>query len=100
VAAPLDLTCKEFVEVITEYLDGALPPADRERVDRHLAGCRGCRAYLSQMRQTIRVAGALGAPPEEPVAEATKRRLLDAFRERKGAAARPGSPDVAEAERR
>jgi anti-sigma factor RsiW len=88
-ATPLGLTCKEFVEVITEYLDGTLPPAERARVEAHLPGCRGCRAYLSQMRQTIRVVGTLGAPPAEPVPDETKRRLLDAFRARRGASSRP-----------
>jgi len=57
VDAPLALTCKEFVEVITAYLDGTLPPTEVARVDGHLAGCAGCRAYLSQMRQTIMGAG-------------------------------------------
>jgi anti-sigma factor RsiW len=82
VGAPLALTCKEFVEVITAYLDGALAPAEAARVDQHLAGCAGCRAYLSQMRQTVRVAGALGARPAAPAADETKRRLLEAFRAR------------------
>ena len=83
VDAPLALTCKEFVEVITEYLDGTLPPTEVARVDGHLAGCAGCRAYLSQMRQTIMVAGSLGDRPGAPVADETKRRLLDAFRARR-----------------
>jgi anti-sigma factor RsiW len=100
VAAPLDLTCKEFVEVITEYLDGTLPPADAARVERHLAGCDGCRAYLSQMRRTIRIACALGDRPAEPVADATRRRLLDAFREWKGAARPAPPPDSSGAGRR
>jgi anti-sigma factor RsiW len=86
----LALTCKEFVEVITEYLDGTLPPAEVARIDGHLAGCTGCRAYLSQMRQTVRVAGALGDRAGEPVADETKRRLLDAFRARKATA--PDAP--------
>jgi anti-sigma factor RsiW len=82
---PLALTCKEFVEVITEYLDGTLPPTEVARIDGHLAGCAGCRAYLSQMRQTITVAGVLGdlPGPGAPVADETKRRLLDAFRARR-----------------
>ena len=90
-ATPLGLACKEFVEVITEYLDGTLPPPERARVEAHLPGCRGCRAYLGQMRQTIRLVGALGDQPDEPVADETKRRLLDAFRAWKGASPRPST---------
>jgi anti-sigma factor RsiW len=72
-----ELTCKELVELITDHLEGALPPEDRSRFEAHLAGCRGCRAYLGQMRQTIRLAGRL---TEDAVPAATKRRLLHAFR--------------------
>jgi len=81
VGALLALTCKEFVEVITEYPDGTLPPAQMARVDRHLAGCRDCRAYLGQMRQTIKAVGALRDRPDEPVPDETKQRLLRAFRD-------------------
>jgi anti-sigma factor RsiW len=74
---PSDLTCQELVELITEYLDGALPPEEVRRFEAHLAGCRGCRAYLGQVRRTIRVAGHLteGTVPDGP-----KQRLLSAFR--------------------
>jgi anti-sigma factor RsiW len=72
-----ELTCKELVEVITEYLEGRLPPPARARFEAHLAGCRGCRAYLQQMRQTIRTLGAL---TEESISEEGKRELLAAFR--------------------
>jgi anti-sigma factor RsiW len=88
-AAPVALTCKEFAEVITEYLDGTLPPAERARVEAHLVGCRGCRAYLSQMRQTLRVVGTLRDQPDEPLADETRRRLLDAFRAWWDSAPRP-----------
>ena len=47
------LTCKEFVEVLTDYLDGALEPAERADVERHLVICRGCSNYTEQMRSTI-----------------------------------------------
>jgi anti-sigma factor RsiW len=72
-----ELTCKELVELITEYLEGTLPPPERARFEAHLAGCRGCRAYLQQMRQTIRTLGAL---TEESISEEGKRKLLAAFR--------------------
>jgi anti-sigma factor RsiW len=79
------MTCKELVEVITEYLEGTLPAEDRARFDRHLAGCEGCHAYLDQMRETI---GALGRLPPESLSPEAESRLLAAFRGwREGASA-------------
>ncbi len=54
---PMD--CHELVEAITDYLEGALPAEDVARLDEHLAVCSGCRTYLEQMRQTIRLTGRL-----------------------------------------
>ncbi|HEV8421219.1 MAG TPA: zf-HC2 domain-containing protein [Actinomycetota bacterium] len=71
------LTCSELVEVITEYLDGALSPADRARFDAHLDLCEGCRNYLDQMRLTIRAVGRLR---EEAITPLAKDALLGAFR--------------------
>jgi anti-sigma factor RsiW len=59
IEAGRELTCKELVELVTDYLDGALSPDTRRRFDGHLAGCPPCRIYLDQMRQTIRAAGQL-----------------------------------------
>ena len=70
-------TCHEVVEIITDYLEGALAPHDRQRVEEHLAGCEGCTNYLEQMRETIRLTGML---TEEQIPEEQKRRLLVAFR--------------------
>jgi anti-sigma factor RsiW len=55
------LACQQVVELVTEYLDGAMEPARRARFERHLAGCDGCTAYLEQFRTTIAVVGRLGA---------------------------------------
>jgi predicted anti-sigma-YlaC factor YlaD len=54
-----DLTCQALVELVTDYLEGALSPADGRRIDEHLSGCPYCRIYLEQMRQTIRTLGHL-----------------------------------------
>ncbi len=54
-----DLTCREMVELVTHYLEDALPAPDRVRFEEHLAGCEGCGHHLEQMRTTIRVAGTL-----------------------------------------
>ena len=57
-----DLACQELVEVVTDYLDGALGRRTRRRFEAHLGGCDGCAAYLAQMRATIALAGRLGVP--------------------------------------
>ena len=51
------LTCKEFVEVLTDYLEDALDPADRAEIERHIVICRGCSNYIEQMRSTISLLG-------------------------------------------
>ena len=49
------MSCQELVELVTDYLEGALSEGDRARFDEHLAECAGCRAYLAQVRSTLRV---------------------------------------------
>jgi predicted anti-sigma-YlaC factor YlaD len=75
---PPDLTCKELVELVTDYLESALSPTDRRRFDEHLTGCPYCRTYLDQMRQTIRTLGHL---PEESISPQAIEALLDRFRD-------------------
>jgi anti-sigma factor RsiW len=58
-ARPGGLPCQEVVEMVTDYLEGALPAADRRRLEHHLAGCPHCTEYLAQMRETIQLAGRL-----------------------------------------
>ena len=71
------LTCKELVEIVSDYLEGALLDGDRERFDTHLADCEGCRRYLDQMRVTIRVVGTLSEEDLDPDA---RDQLLEVFR--------------------
>jgi predicted anti-sigma-YlaC factor YlaD len=71
------LTCQELVELVTEYLEGALPAAERNRFEEHLSNCRGCTNYVEQMRQTIHLSGRL---TEEQIAPEAKQKLLDTFR--------------------
>jgi hypothetical protein len=75
------IPCREFVELVTAYLDGALPPAERARCDEHLRTCAGCRAYLAQMELVVSALGELwrGDGEENP---AGKARLLGLFRTR------------------
>jgi anti-sigma factor RsiW len=54
-----ELVCQEMVELITDYLEGALSSSQRRRFDAHLAKCEHCTEYLEQMRATIRLTGRL-----------------------------------------
>ena len=64
------LTCQKLVEVITDYLEGAMPPDERELFEAHLAICPGCVTYVDQMRQTIEALGALRAEALDQSAQA------------------------------
>ena len=75
---PMEISCQELVELVTDYLDGALPPGERARFESHIADCDGCRAYLEQIRVTIRLSGTLRPEQLDPAAEEA---LLDAFRD-------------------
>ena len=72
------LTCKEFVEILTDYLEGALDPAERAEIERHIVICRGCANYVEQMRSTIDLLGRIAA--DEPANGQTDK-LLAMFRE-------------------
>ena len=56
---PGPLDCHEFVDLITAYLDRALPPGDLTRIDDHLATCEGCRTVLAQWHTVIALTGRL-----------------------------------------
>ncbi len=73
-----EMTCKELVELITDYLEDRLPAAERRRLELHLRECTGCHAYLAQMRALVRATGRLR---EEDLAPAVRAELLRAFRE-------------------
>ena len=72
-----DLTCREVVELVTDYLEGRLAAGDRERFEQHLEECDGCRSYLQQMRVTLRLVGRLR---EEALDEPVKAALTETFR--------------------
>jgi anti-sigma factor RsiW len=54
---PRDIVCQQAVELVTDYLEDALPRSGRRRFERHLAGCPHCTEYLAQIRATINLAG-------------------------------------------
>lgn len=71
------LTCQELVELVTDYLDGALPPVAHAELESHLERCPPCRRYLDQMRVTHRRLE--GVPPQTLSPEVCGE-LVDAFR--------------------
>ena len=73
----MDLTCAELVELVTDYLEGALSPDDRARFEAHVDECGHCAEYLDQFRVTIALAGHLR---EEAVQPEARDALLEAFR--------------------
>jgi anti-sigma factor RsiW len=72
------LSCQELVELVTDYLEGALPAEQRVRFETHLEPCHGCTAYVEQMRATIELVGRLTPEDFSPEAEAA---LLGVFRD-------------------
>ena len=73
---PRDIACNELVELLTEYLEGALPPDETAAVEEHLRGCTGCQTYLDQLRTTI---GLLGSAPVATLSPQAYDDLLAAF---------------------
>jgi anti-sigma factor RsiW len=78
------LTCQELVELVTDYLDGALSRSDVARFESHLDVCPGCSTYVDQFRETIRLTGRLR---EEDLDANARETLLEQFREWKGSTA-------------
>jgi anti-sigma factor RsiW len=74
-----DLACIDEVEMITEYLEGALPDAEARRLERHLETCPGCTEYLEQMRT---LAGSLEGLGGESISPEARDALIAAFRDR------------------
>jgi predicted anti-sigma-YlaC factor YlaD len=78
-----EITCREFVEVVTDYLEAALPEDRADLIEEHLVLCVACKRYLDQYEATV---GALpAAADDEPVSEDTRTALLAAFRDWKAA---------------
>ena len=75
---PGGISCREVVELVTAYLDGALSDPDRTRMEAHLEHCPPCVEYVDQIRMTARVAAVAAVELELHPDRAA---LLDAFRE-------------------
>lgn len=70
------LTCKEVVELVTNYLENALLPGLRKQLEEYVADCSGCTNYIEQVRLTV---GMLHQLAQEPVFPETKQELLEVF---------------------
>lgn len=55
------VTCRELVEVLTQYLEGVLDAQERADIERHIVICRGCSNYVEQFRSTIDLLGRIAA---------------------------------------
>jgi predicted anti-sigma-YlaC factor YlaD len=72
----MEPSCKEIVELVTAYLEHALDPRDQLAFEEHLAGCDGCRDYVDQIRETVRLTGRLR---EESLPPELREKLVAAF---------------------
>jgi len=72
-----DLVCQQAVELVTDYLEGALSRGDRRRFEKHLASCDGCTEYLAQIRATIAVTGRVTA---EDLPDQMRADFIDLYR--------------------
>ena len=71
------MSCRELVELVTDYLENALPADERQRFEEHLAICPGCVTYVEQIRQTVAATGTLR---EESLPPGVRDELLATFR--------------------
>ena len=74
----MKMTCKELVELVTDYLEGKLQAVDMARFEEHIATCEGCTAYLDQMRRTIQEMSYIH---EEALTSQQWQDLLEIFRD-------------------
>lgn len=76
-----EMTCQEFVELVTDLIEGQLAEAKRIEAEAHLGECEGCETYLEQIRQTVAALRAFADSGEFP---RTREQALAAFRELRG----------------
>ena len=79
-SSPDDLSCLDLVNEVTEYLDGELDEGQRERFERHLEVCDGCRAALDQFQTVIRLVGRLTPADVAGIDAVTRDRLMAMLR--------------------
>ena len=70
------MDCRMLVQLVTEYLEGAMVEEERLQFEAHLGRCPPCETYIVQIRKTIEVCGSL---PPEAIPEDAKKTLMAAF---------------------
>jgi anti-sigma factor RsiW len=80
VSAPEDISCREIVEIVNDYVEGVLSPEEREAVELHLNLCDGCTDYLEQLRLAIALTGELPADALSPELEEELCRAFSSFK--------------------
>jgi anti-sigma factor RsiW len=71
------MTCQDLAQLVTDYLDGAMPAAERAVFERHLAVCPACVRFVRQMKATVET---LGRVPPEAITPEVEGKLLEQFR--------------------
>lgn len=77
-ASAPELSCRELVELASDYIERRLPRAERTRFEMHLCYCAPCKVYLKQIRATIETAGRVA---EDDLPPGSRETLLATFRE-------------------
>ena len=75
-----DLPCAVFVEMVTDYLDDAIPADLRARLEAHLGICPGCTSILEQIQRVVQMAGRLTEDDVDALPAADREQLMAAFR--------------------
>lgn len=79
------IACQQLVELVTEYLEDTLTPAQQQAVQDHFTACADCSEYLAQMRQVIALSRRLGTHPDaSALPPGILEQLMRAFRQRPG----------------
>ena len=73
------LTCRELVELVTDYLEGALPESERARFEAHIAGCDAL--HRIPRADAGRRSGSSGTIEPGALDPDVERELLAAFRD-------------------
>lgn len=66
---PAPIACRQAVEAVTAYLEGAMPERERKCFAAHLAACPHCTAYVEQIRTTIAISGSIAPEDLSPEAQ-------------------------------
>jgi anti-sigma factor RsiW len=73
-----DIVCRQAVELVTDYLEGALSRRDTRRFEAHLEACDGCEEFLREIQATVRV---LGSVQPDDLAPETRQGLIELYRQ-------------------